>query len=291
MPCSGCPLSTPLEKVILDLASETKVSVKLCKEKPPVTIIGAGPAGIAFGIYMTQYGYRVTIYERENQIGGMMRYGIPDFRFNKDVIQELEVSVKKMGIKIKKNISYTKCGKGITVVATGAGVSKKLGIEGEDNSEFVIGALEFLKQQEHDICGKKVAIIGGGNVAVDCAMVTATQGADATIYYRKNESDLSICLKERVKSRKQGVHYELCMSPKRFEDKKIIFEKDGEEIIVKADIAIVAIGQGIDTNVFKEKDLLFLGDCVTGTSTVIDVIGAARKLANELNHVNDVSCE
>ena len=164
-----------------------------------IAIIGSGPAGISLAMIMALKGYNVTMYEGNEKIGGVLRFGIPDFRLDKTILDKIEETLVKIGVKIRKNIMI---GKNITIddlqrdgfdaifIGTGVWAPRKLGIKGESlgNVHF---AIDYLKTPKAYDLGKKVVIIGAGNVAMDVARTVIRNGArDVSIMYRKGEADM-----------------------------------------------------------------------------------------------------
>ena len=164
-----------------------------------VAIIGAGPSGITSAIILARKGFDVYLYEKHEKIGGILRYGIPKFRLDKKWVDALEEELTYLGVKINCNTSF---GKDITlddlqkkydkiILAFGANVSSKMNIEGEE-LPFVLGANELLENENHpNYKNKKVAIIGGGNVAMDAARTIKRLGAEeVTIVYRRARAQM-----------------------------------------------------------------------------------------------------
>ncbi len=195
----------------------------LPKVKPPaekkdkVAIIGAGPSGLMAGWELGKQGYQVTIYEAESVPGGMLSWGIPEYRLPKDILYSEIDRIQDVGVEIKLN---TPVGPNLTIadlmaegnkavfIATGTPVNMKLGIPGEDTGG-VVDPIAFLKKYNLEgdaVVGKKVAVVGGGNTAFDAARTAWRLGADVTILYRRtrkempaNEEDISEAIEEGVK--------------------------------------------------------------------------------------------
>jgi NADH-quinone oxidoreductase subunit F len=187
------------------------------KKYEKVAIVGSGPAGLMAGWELAKRGYEPTIFEAESIPGGMLSWGIPDYRLPKDVLADEIDAIKRMGVEIKTN---TPIGKDLTLddlpkqdykaifIATGAPVNLKLGIPGEE-VEGVIDPIELLKRynlKKEAKVGKKVAVVGGGNTALDAARTAWRLGADVTILYRRtrpempaNEEEIDGALEEGIK--------------------------------------------------------------------------------------------
>jgi len=257
-----------------------------------VLIAGSGPAGLSLSYYLAKAGFSVTIFEKEQKLGGMMRYGIPDFRLDKSLIDKVAERLKSMGVKFRTgmevDLDNLPKGYDITVLAIGAWVSRKLEIEGE---QFSIPGLEFLK---HGNCkGGNVVVIGGGNVAVDCALTAVALGAAAVdVCYRKDESAMKAYPEEIALAKKKGVNFKFNMVPKRISEEKnvphvIVFDCFGKEECIRADHIIVAIGQTATKDGMLEaanlgKNVFAIGDAVTGPSTIVQAVAQAKELAGIL---------
>ncbi len=204
-----------------------------------VAIIGSGPAGLTAASELAKKGYSVTIFEALPQAGGMLRKGMPQYRLPKKALEGEVQRLEDLGVKIRTN---TKVGKdksfdalwrdgyNAMFLALGAHKSRKLGVEGEERLG-VFEALDFLwkiNTQQKVSLGKKVGIIGGGNVAVDAARSALRQGARETvILYRRTREEMSANPWEVIEAEKEGVKIELLVAPRR------ILEKDGKVIGVE----------------------------------------------------------
>lgn len=279
-----------------------ETGVKRVRSKPlakTVLIVGSGPAGIALSYYLNKAGFRVTVFEKEEKFGGMLRYGIPDFRLDKSLIDKIVKRLQKMGIKFqtKSSIDLKNLPDNFDMIvfAIGAGISRSLTIEGE---ELAVPALTYLK---HPKQGSNVIVIGAGNVAIDCALTAAELGADSVnLCYRKDEAAMKAYPEELEYAKNLGVVFNYFMVPKKITKEGVVFDKQSEEVFISADKVIIAIGQGaVDLNLSKDyalectqnglikadkfktnkENIYALGDAVTGTSTIIQVVGQAKELA------------
>ena len=216
----GDPVSIgKLERFAADWARESNI-----KPKPPerkngrkVAVIGSGPAGLTCAKEMAELGYDVTIFEALHEPGGVLVYGIPEFRLPKESVVRPEIdNLRALGVRIETNVIV---GKSVTIdelmdvegfeavfIGTGAGLPKFMGIPGE-NANGVFSANEYLTRsnlmkafdESYDtpiITGKKVAVVGGGNVAMDAARTALRLGADVTIVYRRSEAELPARIEE-----------------------------------------------------------------------------------------------
>ena len=279
-----------------------------------IAIIGSGPAGISLAMMMAIKGYNVTMYEGNNQIGGVLRYGIPDFRLDKTIIDKIEQNLLKIGVKIRKNIMI---GKNITLddlqrdgfdaifIGTGVWAPKKLGIKGESlgNVHF---AIDYLKTPKAYDLGKKVIVVGAGNVAMDVARTAIRNGArEVQVMYRKGEENMPAERIEIEHAKIDGVKFNLFKSPLEFTEEGIKYintkEDDTSEGFEEADSILVAISQtardlivrnntglnlgenGLlqsDENGRTTRDGVFAsGDVVTGARTVVEAVAFSKRVA------------
>lgn len=181
-----------------------------------VAIIGSGPAGLTAGAFLAKKGIHVTIYEKYNEAGGILTHGIPEFRLNRDIVQNTIEKIKQIGVNIVTN---KELGKDIkleelhksydaVIIAIGANISCKMGIPGE-NLEGVYGGNELLEKNNHpSYKGKKVAVIGGGNVAMDSARTIKKLGADKVyVIYRRSEEQMPAEKKEIQAAKNDGIEF------------------------------------------------------------------------------------
>lgn len=256
-----------------------------------VAIIGAGPAGQSAAYYLALKGYPVTIFEALSVPGGMVGVGIPEYRVPKDVLQRETDFIQNMGVEIKYNTSV---GKDITIaqlqeqgykafyISTGAHISNKMGIDGEDAgyNGFIRG-IDYLKDcvitKSYDVKDKRVVVVGGGNVAMDCCRSPIRLGArEVTVVYRRTKKELPADPHEVHDSEIEGVKYKFLTAPKRIieENGNVVglecFQMElgepdasgrrrpvvieGSEFIVPADIILQAIGQECDLSVLTGVD-------------------------------------
>jgi glutamate synthase (NADPH/NADH) small chain len=225
-----------LERFVADWSREHNVDLSETKPKTgkKVAVIGSGPSGLTCAGDLAKLGHEVTIFEALHQAGGVLVYGIPEFRLPKDTVVKHEVdNVKKLGVKIETDVII---GKTITIdellesegfdaifIGSGAGLPKFMGIPGE-NSNGVFSANEFLTRtnlmKAHKEgyftpvkVGEKVAVVGGGNVAMDAARTALRLGAEVHIVYRRSESELPARKEEVHHAKEEGIIFDLLVNP------------------------------------------------------------------------------
>ncbi|EIF6295293.1 NADPH-dependent glutamate synthase [Clostridium perfringens] len=233
----GEPLAIgQLERFIADFARNNKLSSLKKSEKilEKVAVIGSGPAGLTCAEELAKLGYRVTIFEALHESGGVLVYGIPEFRLpKKDVVKYEIEEIKKLGVKIENNVVVGKTvdidelieneGFKAVFIGSGAGLPKFMGIKGE-NANGVFSANEVLtrvnlmkafKNESHTPLnlGKKVAVVGGGNVAMDAARTSLRLGAETHIIYRRSEKELPARLEEIHHAKEEGVILDVLTNP------------------------------------------------------------------------------
>lgn len=226
-----------LERFVADWARENNVAPKAASEKKgkKVAVIGSGPAGLTCAGELAKKGYDVTIFEALHEAGGVLSYGIPEFRLPKGTVVAAEVeNVKKLGVKIETNVVIGKAttidelleeeGFDAVFVGSGAGLPKFMGIPGE-SANGVFSANEYLtrsnlmKAFREDyatpiVGGKKVAVVGGGNVAMDAARTALRLGAEVHVVYRRSEEELPARVEEVHHAKEEGIIFDLLTNPK-----------------------------------------------------------------------------
>ncbi|MGN0395400.1 MAG: NADPH-dependent glutamate synthase [Coprococcus sp.] len=233
----GDPVSIgKLERFVADWARENGIKPQPAKEKNghKVAVIGSGPSGLTCAGDLAKLGYDVTIFEALHEAGGVLVYGIPEFRLPKEAVVKKEIeNVKSLGVKIETNVVV---GKSVTIdsliedegfdavfIGSGAGLPKFMGIPGE-NANGVFSANEYLtrsnlmKAFKDDsntpiMVGKKVAVVGGGNVAMDAARTALRLGAETHIVYRRSEEELPARVEEVHHAKEEGIIFDLLTNP------------------------------------------------------------------------------
>ena len=267
-----------------------------------VAIIGGGPSGLSCAYYLALMGHGVTVYEEREQLGGMLRYGIPSYRFPREKLDAEIESILSLGIEVHTGVTV---GRDIWLekleqeydciyIAIGAHQDKKTGIPGE-NSKNVISAVEMLRaigdNEMPDFTGKQVVVIGGGNVAMDVTRSSIRLGADkVTCVYRRRQADMTALPDEITGALAEGAELMTLAAPVRIEadedgaakalwvQPQIIGEVDKagrprpgkaalEEVRIPADVIVVAIGQGIEIQGFDQAGVpIQRGTFVAGLS-------------------------
>ena len=181
-----------------------------------VAVVGGGPAGLTCSAFLARSGAEVTIYEKYGKLGGILEHGIPDFRLSKDVLENTIESILSLGINVEynkelgKNIALQELEKSYDAIflSFGANIPSKTNIEGED-LEGVFGGNSLLETGKHpDYTGKKVAVIGGGNVAMDCSRKIKRLGADKVyVIYRRAEKQMPAEIKEIAEAKEEGIEF------------------------------------------------------------------------------------
>lgn len=233
----GEPISIgKLERFVADWARENDLKPEGAKEKKgkKVAVIGSGPSGLTCAGDLAKMGYDVTIFEALHEPGGVLVYGIPEFRLpKKDVVAKEIENVQSLGVKIETNVVV---GKSVTIdellteegfdavfIGSGAGLPKFMGIPGEQ-ANGVFSANEYLTRsnlmkafnEESNtpiMRGKKVAVVGGGNVAMDAARTALRLGAEVHIVYRRSEEELPARVEEVHHAKEEGIIFDLLTNP------------------------------------------------------------------------------
>ena len=329
-----------LKRYAVDTAGE--VPQPLCAEPTGkrVAVIGGGPGGLSAAYYLALMGHEVTVYEKRRQLGGMLRYGIPSYRFPREKLDQEIASILSLGITV-----YTQVDVGSDIsfeelrrqydsvyISIGAHTDKKTGIPGEE-SRGVISAVEMLRSigdnELPDFTGKQVVVIGGGNVAMDVTRSAVRLGAEkVSCVYRRRQVDMTALPEEVEGAVAEGVELMTLMAPVRIEadeegnaaalwvqpqipgdirsGRPAPKTADQGEIRIPADVIVVAIGQGIETNAFEHAGIPIHrgtiealsdsklnkadmegafagGDCVTGPASAIKAIAAGKVAAANID--------
>ena len=277
-----------LERFVGDWALENdcKGDVNVPSSGKKVAVIGSGPAGLACASDLAKLGYDVTVFEALHKLGGVLVYGIPEFRLPKDKIVAREIdNLRKLGVKFETDVIV---GRTITIdslmneegfeavfIGSGAGLPRFMGIEGE-NLNGVVSANEFLTRanlmhaydEQYDTpiyVGKRVAVVGGGNVAMDAVRTAKRLGAEATIIYRRSEAELPARREEVHHAKEEGIEFRMLTNPTQVigDDKGWVtglscvemelgepdesgrrspIVKEGSDFTIECDVVIMALG-------------------------------------------------
>lgn len=285
-----------------------------------IAIIGSGPSGITIAFILALKGYNVTIFEAHDKIGGILRYGIPEFRLPKEVLDKLKDKLIELGVTIRPN---TLIGPVLTIedlfndgydalfVGTGTWKPNKLGIKGESlgNVHF---AIDYLKNPEVYNLGNKLCVIGAGNAAMDVARTALRKGVKQVfVMYRKGMEDISASQYELDFARIDGVKFELYKSPIELTTKGVLYvetkkvEENGVQKLVtvensqalfECDSIIVAVSQGPKANIVStttglgvsNHGLVIADQCGRTTKEGVfasgDVVTGARNVVEAVKH-------
>lgn len=289
-----------------------------------VAIVGAGPAGLTVAFILSSKGFDVTLFESEEKIGGILQYGIPDFRLPKDILRKLKNMLLRLGVKIRPNMLI---GPVVTIddlfrddykaifIGTGVWNPKPLRLKGETLGN-VHYAINYLKNPDVYALGKKVAVIGAGNVAMDVARTALRKGAgEVTVLYRRGKDDMSATKYEYDYAKLDGVEFKFYTSPLGITEKGVecattrLVEEDGKtrletieggEEFFEADTVFIAVSQAPRANLSglevgrtgllitdevgrtTREGVFASGDVVTGAKTVAEAVNCSKRSAQAI---------
>ncbi len=277
-------------------------------------VIGAGPAGITISIILALKGYSITVFETHDKIGGILRYGIPEFRLPKSILDRYYKKMRELGIKFRPNFSIggstgiqdlLNDGYKSVFIGTGAWRPRKLGIPGETFGN-VFYAINYLNNPDVYELGDKVAIVGAGNAAMDVARTAIRHGSREVVVYVRGD-EVSASKSEFEYAKVDGVKFEYRKSIVRIVDEGAIFKDmdTNEEKLIPVDSIMIAISQvPQDRIVTHEKDLKLnekgnlytnesgetslpgvfaSGDVVTGAKTVVAAVAVSKQIAEDMD--------
>ena len=278
-----------LKRVAADFAGEVDPPVCAPATGKRVAVLGGGPGGLSAAYYLQLMGHQTTVYEMLPKLGGMLRYGIPNYRLPKDRLEDDVNAILKTGVEVKHGL---KIGPDITIqqlqkdydavlITIGASSDKKLGVEGQD-AEGIFSAVQFLRNVGKniimDLTGKEVAVIGGGNVTMDAVRTAKRLGAKkVSVVYRRRVADMTALPSEIEGAIAEGIEVQTLKAPSSLDidennhvkgiyvsPQMISAIKDGrasirptgeEDVYIPCDILVVAIGQNIETKHFEDAGI------------------------------------
>lgn len=279
-----------MKRYIVDKARATDVPVPANAPATgkKVAIIGGGPSGLTAAYFLQLMGHQTTIFEEKAQLGGMLRYGIPNYRFPRERLQEDIDAILSTGVEVQlntnigtKEIEEINRAYDAVYIAIGAHADKKLGLEGEDSNN-VISAVDMLRaigdNDYPDFTGKRVVVVGGGNVAMDCARTAVRANAETvSIVYRRRQEDMTALPAEVEGAIAEGIELVTLKAPLRVEadengNAKALWvqpqmisnvrggrpapkKADKPEERIECDVILVAIGQDIVSKPFEKAGL------------------------------------
>lgn len=279
-----------------------------------VAIIGSGPAGITISLILAQLGYNVTIFESRSELGGVLRYGIPEFRLPKSILERYHKKLLQIGVKIRLNVTIGGTLKiddlfrdGYLSIFAGTGTwrANSLRIEGESFGH-VHYAIDYLASPESFHLGDNVVIIGMGNAAMDVARTALRHGARKVTLYARSDK-ISANTIEYQKAKLDGADFEFNMAPSKITDEGIIFHNttDDSEEHIDADSIIISVSQGpkdkltsttsglnssnnglllTDSSGNTSRPGIFAaGDVVHGAKSVVEAVSQAKLVAQSMD--------
>lgn len=280
-----------LEAFIGDMALKNNYTMDDVQAMPngkKIAIIGSGPAGLTCSAFLARSGYDVTIFEKHNYLGGILMHGIPEFRLNREILNNTINKIINLGIKVEYNkelgnnlsLEELKNNFDAVFISIGANIPWTMGIEGEDLNG-VYGGNSLLENNLHpNYKNKKVAVIGGGNVAMDCARTIKKLGAErVTVIYRRAKDQMPAEIKEIEDAEKEGIEFlyqtnvikiladesnikvnrleciKTDLIKKKGETRLSPVDIEGSNFIIDMDYVVMAIGSTVDDRIVKNLNL------------------------------------
>ena len=267
-----------------------------------IAVVGAGPAGLSATVWLYEAGAQVTLYDANPRMGGVLRYGIPAFRLDKKYCDAFERMLSEAGVEfhggaeLGKDLSLMELSASYdaVLVAVGAEEPATLGIPGEERA---VQALPFLKDPSACKLGRKVIVIGGGNVAMDACRSAVREGAETWVYYRKTFENMPANPLEVEEAKADGVQFKVFQAPVEVKEGGVVFRdcenvvpEDGGRVVtriiegtdhfVECDTLLLAISEKPDAKLQEEarnyKNVFMAGDFLTGPATVVEAVASAK---------------
>lgn len=314
------PINFPkIERYISEYFIQKKQIKNIIPNGKKIAIVGAGPAGITLAFILAKRGYDITIFEMNSELGGILRYGIPDFRLPRKILTYLEKRLLEKNIKIRYNDligpvttvdKLLEDGYNAVFIGTGVWNPKPLGVPGETGGN-VHYAINYLKSPHSFKLGNKVLVIGGGNVAIDAARTAKRNGSQVIIYYRRALENMPATKAEISEAIEDGVEFEFYHTPEKILKNGMEFLKgpldalERESVFIECDSVIVAVSQipknnivsnteGIDVSSSgliittnnghtTKKGIFAAGDVVSGAKTVVAAVAEAKLVAQAID--------
>ncbi len=275
-----------LEAYVGDWALSNQICHKNIQENnKKIAVIGGGPSGLTAAAFLRRNGYQVTIYEKQKDLGGILKRGIPEFRLSNEIVEKTIEQILALGIKVQcekelgNNLELADLEKEYDAIylSIGANIPRKMAIEGEE-LEGVYGGNSLLENQNHpDYTNKKVAVIGGGNVAMDCARTIKRMGAkQVVVIYRRSEVEMPAEAKEIADAKQEGVEFLFLnnivkiLGKNKVEQieciKTELVQKEGEtrkspvdiensNYIMDMDYVVMAVGGKVDKDIIEKCNI------------------------------------
>ena len=276
-----------------------------------IAVVGAGPAGLSAAMWLYEAGAQVVLYDANPRMGGVLRYGIPAFRLDKKYCDAYEKILADAGVEFRGGVELGHDVKleelsasfDAVLLATGAEKPATLSIPGE---EYSVQALPFLKDPSAHKLGKKVIVIGGGNVAMDACRTAVRQGAETWVYYRKTFENMPANPLEVEEAKADGVQFKVFQAPVEVRENGVVFRdcenvvpEDGGRVVtriiegtdhfVECDTLLVAISEKPDPELQEAakgfKNVFSAGDFLTGPATVVQAVASAREAIDNMKTI------
>ena len=276
-----------------------------------IAVVGAGPAGLSAAMWLYEAGAQVVLYDANPRMGGVLRYGIPAFRLDKKYCDAYEKILADAGVEFRGGVELghdvkleeLSASYDAVLLATGAEKPATLSIPGE---EYSVQALPFLKDPSAYKLGKKVIVIGGGNVAMDACRTAVRQGAETWVYYRKTFENMPANPLEVEEAKADGVQFKVFQAPVEVRENGVVFRdcenvvpEDGGRVVtriiegtdhfVECDTLLVAISEKPDPELQEAakgfKNVFSAGDFLTGPATVVQAVASAREAIDNMKTI------